>query len=471
VSVAFTAADAAAWTGGALRAGAPQTRFAAVSIDTRTCPPGALFVAIRGPRHDAHAFLDRALAAGAGGLVVEAGCGEALADGPVRIEVEDTTRALGALAAGHRAGFDGPVVGITGSNGKTTTKEMCSAILEGRGPCLHTRGNLNNLYGLPLTLLSREPEHRFAVVELGMNRRGEIAALAAIARPDVGVLTNIGTAHIGNLGSQEAIAAEKGDLLAALAPHAVAVVNADDRRVLAQAERTSARVLRFGRSLQAEVRAEDVAPRGEDYAFRLVAPAGEVSVEVPGLGETTVANALAAAAGALAAGASLEDVRRGLAAYRPAAGRMQRRAGAGGTWILDDSYNANPQSLEAALAALARLGARGRALAVLGDMGELGERAAEAHRAAGALAARLELDGLFAVGEHAAQVAEGAAAAGMRSGRIQTFADAEETARALRERLSPGDWILVKGSRSMRMERVVEALRAPEPPGAVEEAS
>jgi len=471
VSVAFTASDAARWTGGVLRAGAPQARFAAVSIDTRTCPPSALFVAIRGPRHDAHAFLDRARAAGATGVVVEAGSGEALVGDAVRIEVEDTTRALGALAAGHRGGFDGPVVGITGSNGKTTTKEMCAAILERRGPCLRTRGNLNNLYGLPLTLLSREPEHRFAVVELGMNRRGEIAALAAIARPSVGVLTNVGSAHIGMLGSQEAIAAEKGDLLAALAPDAVAVVNADDPRARAQADRTPARVVRFGRSPEAEVRAEEAAPRGEGYAFRLVAPAGEVEVEVPGLGETSVANALAAATAALVAGASLEDVRAGLAAYRPAAGRMQRRAGAGGTWILDDSYNANPQSLEAALGALARLGDRGRALAVLGDMGELGERAAEAHRSAGALAARLGLDGLLAVGEHAGEVAEGAAAAGMEGGKVQAFADPEDAVHALRRRLAPGDWILVKGSRSMRMERVVEALCAPEASGAVEEAS
>ncbi len=457
MSATFSAAQARDWMDARLAAGDPDARFGAVSIDTRTLEKGALFVAIRGPHHDAHAYLDRALAGGAGGLVVEAGRGDA-GDADVVLEVDDTTRALGALAAGHRGEFDGPVVGITGSNGKTTTKEMCAAILEQAGPCLRNRGNLNNEYGLPLTLLEREAHHRAAVVELGMNHRGEIARLAAIARPTVGVLTNVGTAHIEHLGSQDAIAVEKGDLLATLPADGTAAVNADDPRCVEQAARTAARVIHFGLAADADVRAEDVRSDSEGFAFALESPEGRVDVRVPGLGETTVINALAAAAGALAAGASLAQVRAGLAGYVPADGRMQRHSLPRGVELIDDSYNANPQSVAAALQSLARLKGRGRALAVLGDMGELGAESEPAHRAAGRLAADLHIDLLFAVGDHAGEVAAGARDAGMDAARIHVAADPAETSERLRAVLEENDWVLVKGSRSMRMERVVEAL-------------
>jgi UDP-N-acetylmuramoyl-tripeptide--D-alanyl-D-alanine ligase len=460
VSVPFRAREACAWTGGELLAGDAEARFAAVSIDTRTCPKGALFTAIRGPRHDAHAYLARALEAGAAGLLLERARADAVPPGAdaALIAVDDTTRALGALASGHRAGFDGPLVAITGSNGKTTTKEMCAAILARRGPCLRNRGNLNNQFGLPLTLLEREPEHRTVVVELGMNHRGEIATLAAISRPQVGVLTNVGTAHIEHLGSQDEIAREKGDLLAALPPDGVAVVNADDRRAADQAARHSGRVLRFGAAPAAEVRAEDVRQDDEGFGFRLATPAGAVDVRVAGLGETTLPNALAAAAAALAAGASLDDLRAGLADYAPPRGRMQHRRLGGGIELIDDTYNANPQSLEAALKSLARLKGPGRAVAVLGDMGELGRESGPAHRAAGGLAAELALDFLFALGDHAGEVAEGARSAGMAAERVHVAASHDDLGERLLALLAAGDWVLVKGSRSMRMERVVDAL-------------
>lgn len=459
--VGLGVAEAVRWTGADRLGGAANAHFGSVSIDTRTLEPGALFVAIRGPRYDAHRLLGAALEAGARGLLVERGRARGdWGDVPV-LAVDDTTRALGALAAGHRAAFTGPVVAITGSNGKTSTKEMCAAILDRRGPCLRNRGNLNNQFGLPLTLLEREPAHRALVVEIGMNHRGEIAPLAAIARPTVGVITNVGTAHIEHLGSQEEIALEKGDLVASLDADAVAVLNADDPRVMAAAARTRARVVRFGRAADAEVRAESVSARCDGgFDFALVTPEGRAAVHLEALAEVAVQNALAAAAAARAAGASLDDLAAGLAEYRAVDGRMQPRTLPGGARLIDDTYNANPQSMEAALASLARLKGGGRAIAVLGDMGELGEDAASAHLDVGRRVAGLGIDFLVVLGEHAGETAEGARAAGLPAERVhraESHAGAGERAGAV---AGPGDWILIKGSRAMRMEQVVRALGA-----------
>jgi len=460
VTIPFRAAEVASWTGGALRHGSPETSFQGVSIDTRSLRPGLLFLAIRGPRHDAHAYLADALNAGAAGLVVERGHElPAPAQRVPVIEVDDTTRALGALASGHRAGFAGPVIAITGSNGKTTTKEMCAAILGSLSPCLSTKGNLNNEFGLPLTLLERDAEQRSVVVELGMNHRGEIARLAAIARPTIGVLTNVGTAHIEFLGSRDEIAREKGDLLAALPPDGVAVVNADDARAREQAGRSRARVLGFGLAPEADVRAERITALGErGHAFDLVAGDERQAVHVAGIGEATVSNALAAAAAALAAGVSLAEAAVGLAAYRPVGGRMEPLALPRNIIVINDTYNANPQSMELALRSLASLRGSSRGLAVLGDMGELGETAEEAHRSAGRLVAELGLDFLFALGPHAEETARGALSAGMEPSRVRVSKDHDELGSALRAMLRGNDWVLVKGSRSMRMERVVQAL-------------
>ncbi len=463
MSVPFSAADVSRWTGARLVQGDGATRLRGASIDTRTLAPGVLFVAIRGETHDAHGFLADAAARGAAGLLVEAGC--ALPAGlpeclPV-LAANDTTEALGALGAGHRAGFDGPVVAITGSNGKTTTKEMCAAILGVRAPCLKTPGNWNNNFGVPLTLLLREPEHRALVVEIGMNHRGEIAPLVALARPSVGLITNVGTAHIENLGSQEEIALEKGDLVAGLAPPAVAVLNADDPRVLAQASRTRARIVTFGQKQRADVGAENVRALGErGFAFDLVSPGGREPVHVPGLGETTVINALAAAAAALAAGADLGDVATGLARFRPVGGRMEQIHLPRNIIVLNDSYNANPQSMAVALRSLAELKGTSRGLAVLGDMAELGESATPAHRAMGRLVAELALEWLFTVGQHAHETAAGAIEAGMDPTRVRVSESHAQTSAEVGEILQGNDWVLVKGSRSARMERVVEALVA-----------
>jgi len=461
MSVPFSVREVVKWTGGRLAVGRADAVFHGAGIDTRTITRDELFVAIRGERHDAHGFLDQAVAAGATGVVVDEAYVASGAGTPAAavIVVEDTTRALGALAAGHRAGFGGPVVGITGSNGKTTTKEMCAAILAVRGPTLKTRGNLNNEFGLPLTLLAREPEQWAAVVELGMNHRGEIARLTAIARPDVGVVTNVGTAHIEFLGSRENIALEKGDLTAGLGPAGVAVLNADDPLVDAQAGRVACRIVRFGHTDRADVRPRDVRFTDEGaFAFVLCTPEGEVAVRVPGLAETTVINALAAAAAAQAAGATLDEIAKGLERFEGAPGRMRCRRLASGARVIDDTYNANPQSVRSALESLARLKGRGRGIAVLGDMGELGEVAADAHREVGRLAAELGTELLIAIGARAHLVAEGARTGGMDAAKVRTGGEHEQVGAELRAELRPEDWVLVKGSRAMRMERVVETL-------------
>lgn len=473
-AAAFRAETAAQWCGGALLRGDAAVQFAGVETDTRRPLAGKLFVAIRGPRHDAHGFLDAALSAGAAGLLVERGAAVPAQTRVPVIAVADTTAALGALAKGHRAEFNGPVVAITGSNGKTSTKEMCAAILSRCGPTLKTPGNLNNAYGLPLSLLAREAGHRAMVVEIGMNQRGEIAQLAEIAAPTVGVITNVGSAHIGQLGSLAEIALEKGDLVAGLPETASAVLNAGDSRAAAQAERCRARVLRFGFDSAAplSVCARKVRACAGRFAFEMQigaelraarkaadAPGDWLPVSVTGLAAEAVENALAAATAALAAGAAPEQVQQGLADYAPPAGRMAPLALPGGAHCIDDSYNANPQSTAAALRALARVKQGGRGIFVLGDMGELGDCADAAHRSAGELAAALKLDGFFALGRFAETAAAAARAAGMAAETARACESHAEAAARAGQGLAAGDWVLVKGSRAMRMERVVEALR------------
>ncbi len=459
MSEPFLVQDLLSWTGGRLDRGEPSVSLGAVSTDTRSLPAETLFIAIRGPRHDAHDHLASAIEQGAKALLVEHT--DSLppgADLPV-VVVPDTTQGLGAIAAGHRLRFHGPVVAITGSNGKTTTKEMCAAILELSGPCLKNRGNLNNEFGLPLTLLERNPEHQTLVVEIGMNHRGEIAPLTAIAQPTIGVITNVGSAHIEHLGSQEEIALEKGDLIAALPADAIAILNADDPRVLAQASRTAARVITFGRGPDADLQAQEVvADENGSFAFDLVWERKRHEVRVAGLGEPTVLNALAAAAAALAAGSTLPEVVRGLLAYGGVPGRMARIDLPKGRVVIDDTYNANPQSTAAALESLGRLAGAQKGWAALGSMGELGATAAVAHQELGRLAARLQLRGLFALGQHASDYAEGAVAGGMAEEDVHVTSNHEELAELVLARMLPGEWILVKGSRAMEMERIVARL-------------
>ncbi len=370
MSVPFDARDVVGWTGGRLLAGQADTRFRGVGIDSRQVGPGDLFVAIVGPNHDAHRFVPQVAEAGVAGVLVAQGRLPERPDTLCVIEVPDTTAALGALGAGHRGGFRGPVVAITGSSGKTTTKEMCAAILSAAGPCLKTEGNLNNEFGVPLTLLRRESHHERLVIEMGMNHQGEIAKLAALARPTVALVTNCGVAHIEFLGSREAIAREKGDLYAALAPEGVAIANLDDERAAAQARRFGGRLIGYSCGDAGDVRARRARfVEGGAFAFTLETPEGKAEVRVTGLGATTVTNATGAAAAAMAAGATLDHVVQGLAAYRPPKGRMAPSPIAPGATVIDDSYNANPASMRASLEALASLAGERGGIAVLGRHG------------------------------------------------------------------------------------------------------
>jgi UDP-N-acetylmuramoyl-tripeptide--D-alanyl-D-alanine ligase len=463
VSVVAGVEELCRWTHGNLLRGQPNQCFDHTVIDSRQVGPGTLFVAIVGVKHDAHQFVNQVLTRGAAGAVIQSDHMDETI-GPSEgfiVHVDDTTRALADLAHGHRQSFAGPLIGITGSNGKTTTKELCAEILERRGPTLATRGNLNNQFGVPLTLLRRQPEDAHVIIEMGMNHRGEIAGLAAIAEPTIGILTNVGSAHIEYLGSRENIAAEKGDLLAALPARGTAVVGRDEPLAFEQARRTAARVLTFGTDPSAELYASGIRfVDASAFAFHLETPFGQGELRVPGLSETIVLNSLAAAGGAFAAGASFEDVGKGLAAHRGVPGRMQPRPLAGDVLAIDDSYNANPQSMRHALETLARLGRSGRRYAVLGEMGELGDEADRAHREAGRLAGELGIDGLFLLGASAELVAEGAREAGLAAEQIHVEASHEAIADALCERLAKGDCVLVKGSRAAAMERVISALEA-----------
>jgi UDP-N-acetylmuramoyl-tripeptide--D-alanyl-D-alanine ligase len=443
-------------TGGQVLPPGARATVSGVSTDSRTLRPGDLFVALRGERFDGHSFLARAVEGGAAACLSE----EVVAGLPVPVvHVSDTLHALGELAAARRREFAGPVVAVTGSSGKTSTKEMLAAILALTGPGLKTEGNFNNLIGLPLTLFRLEPDHRWAVLEMGMSARGEIARLAQIAAPDIGIITNVGPAHLETLHGLDGVARAKGELFAALPAGGTAVINADDERVAGIPVANGVRRLLFGFGAAAEVRAEAVAAAGASVSFRLLLPEGAWPVTLPVAGRHNVANALAAAAAATALGVLGEVIARGLGSFRPASGRMEVVSLADGTVLVEDSYNANPLSVRAALAALDEMGGEGRRIAVLGDMLELGEAAAGLHREVGAAAAR-HVDLLLLLGPLASETAAGAREAGMAAEAVTVVASHEEAAERLRQLLRPGDRVLVKGSRGMRMEKVSALLRA-----------
>jgi UDP-N-acetylmuramoyl-tripeptide--D-alanyl-D-alanine ligase len=418
--------------------------FARVSTDTRTIGAGELFVALSGPNFDGHEFAARAIDAGAAGLLVA----RRLALDAPQVVVEDTRLALGRLGAAWRAQLRGPLLAITGSNGKTTTKQMLASIMARRGPCLATRGNLNNDIGVPLTLLELEPTHASAVVELGANHRGEIAYLASLAQPDVGLITNAASAHLEGFGNLDGVAAGKGELYEALPAHGVAVINADDHyaeywRRLAGTRR----VISFGRSAGADFREVG----GHAGPLQVVTPYGPLSIELPLPGDHNRMNALGAMAAAAAAGATAEQVVSGLEKFEVPGGRLARVAGRRGATLVDDSYNANPASMRAALEWACGVGQT--VLFVMGDMGELGGDAATLHAEVGARAKALGVTRLFAIGQltpHAV-AAFGAGAS--------HHPDLAGLCAALEDALAPGCIVLIKGSRSARMERVVDALR------------
>ena len=457
----FTARELSAATGGRWTGEAPAS-IEGVSTDTRAIPAGSAFVALRGERFDGHDFLADAARSGASCAVVARGRAASGPPGLPLLEVDDTLAALGAVARLHRLRFSIPVVGVTGSNGKTTTREMIAAILATRGPVLSTEGNLNNEVGVPLTLLRLLPTHTAAVIEMGMSHRGEIGRLAAIAEPRVGVVTNAFPAHLEGLGSVDGVADAKGELYRGLPADGVVVANADDPRMLHRARKSGRRVLTFsgGSDRGADVVLLDVlAQDPEGMRFLLGIGTKEVEVRLPLVGEHNAVNAAAAAAAALSLGCSDREIVRGLAGVRPVGRRLRVERLPSGVLLVDDCYNANPASMKAALRTLRQLAGAGRALAALGDMLELGPAEDDLHRELGRDAAAAGLAALATFGPRAGLAREAAIEAGMA--RSDTFhtEDPLLLVAFVRERLRPGDALLVKGSRGMKLERLVEALR------------
>ena len=429
----------------------PSVRFAGVSTDTRSVEAGDLFVALRGERFDGHDFVAQAFAGGAVAALVNEVRAEALT-GP-RVAVDDTLRALGRLAQRWRTRFAIPVVGVVGSNGKTTVKEMIASIFRasvGDAHVLATRGNLNNAIGLPLTVLRLRDDHRLAVLELGMNHRGETRELAAIAQPTIAVITNAQREHQEFMRSVADVAEEHADLIRALDASGTAVINADDAHASVWRAAASARKrIEFGLENRADVHATFVAHRDRSE-LAIATPRGRVDVLLGVPGRHMVVNALAATAVALAADIALDAVRAGLTAFRAVDGRLVARSMPGGTVVIDDSYNANPDSVRAAIDVLAA--APGQKWLVLGDMGEVGEQGPAFHREIGAYAKRAGIDRLLASGE---LMAEAVQAFGTGAEHVDSV---EELAQRVASTVRAGVTVLIKGSRFMRMERVVAAL-------------
>ena len=460
----FSDEEVAKAIGAHSRAGAAPAAYTGVCTDTRSLTPGCLFVALQGERFDAHTFLAQARAGGAAAAVVRDDRTLPPLPGsfPMYV-VTDTLEALGALARFHRQRFRIPVAAVGGSNGKTTTKEMVGAILATRGPALKTEGNLNNEIGVPLTLLRLEPSHVAAVIEVGMNHPGEITRLTRIVQPQAGLITVVQPEHLEGLGSLEGVAEAEGELFRELGPESIAVVNQDDALIPAQAARSQARKLTFGRTPGVDVQLLAVETLGLEGLQATVRYQGKAwPVRLHFIGEHNALNATGAFAVGLALGYSPEECARGLEMARPYARRLNVVEGLGGITVVDDCYNANPASMDAALDTLRTLVPSGaRAVAVLGDMLELGSGELEDHRALGErTVGKAQLVAFFGP-----RSKKGFQAASSLGDAAAHFTEVEPMVAWLEPRLKAGDVVLVKGSRGMRLERVVAALTGAAAPG------
>jgi UDP-N-acetylmuramoyl-tripeptide--D-alanyl-D-alanine ligase len=446
---------------GHLVAGDRSRAFDSVSIDTRTLRPGALFVAIRGDRFDGAAFVDAAVAAGASGVLVPAGHGPRQPGEAVVIEVDDAVLALQALAHTVRRASGATVVAITGSAGKTTTKEVTAEFLGARYRVMRNRGNLNNHIGLPLSLIELSARPDVAVVELGMNHVGEISTLVGIAEPDIRVWTNVGEAHLGFFASIDAIADAKAEIFEGAGPRTVLVANADDDRIVSRVPRFAGRVVTFGASPAADVRATNVEDRGVDgVAAHVTTPRGSVDLSTSLLGSGNLSNVLAATAVAVELDVPLDALPARAAMLRAPSHRGEVVRLRDGITVIDDSYNANPTAAKRALGVLARTKAA-RKIAILGEMLELGDRAAALHEEVGRAAAAAGADRLLTVGgEPARAMADAAVVAGLPPSRVEHFATSADAAERASVLVGAGDLVLVKGSRGVRTDVVVDRLKA-----------
>ena len=451
-------------TDGELMAGPSGTRFSGISIDSRQISEDELFVAVKGATHDGHLFIPEVIERGVRGIVVDRRkASDALTDlipGHVTcVLTDDTIRALGDLAAFHRGRFSIPVVCITGSNGKTTTKEMTASVLGEKFNTLKTHLNLNNEFGVPLTLFRMDPSHEAAVIELGMNHPGEIRRLSEICRPDFGVITNIGPAHLEGLGSINNVMAAKGELIDNIKKDGILILNGDDPYCMELGKTSGRKVFRFGLALDADVRATEIANKENATVFKLQLPDEEIFIRINAPGRFMVSNALAAAAVGSLIGLSARQIKSGIEKFRPVKGRMDMRQTRLGFFIIDDSYNANPASMEAAINTLVSLKGLKKGALVAGDMLELGEKAKQLHERIGEFAARSGVNRLFLTGEYAACIKKGAQRRGMSEEDI-IIGDKAHLVESLLDYLSPRDWVLVKGSRSSGMDAVVGQLEA-----------
>ena len=464
--MSLSAADIAAATGGRLVSGDPARRIERWSIDTRSLQPGDVFVAIRGDRFDGHEFAAAALTAGAAGVVVAttAALAEAGKAGaaPFVIEVADTTRALQQVAREVRRRSGAKVVAITGSAGKTTTKELTAEFLSAKYTVYRNRGNLNNHIGLPLSLLELRTRPDVAVVELGMNHAGEIRTLVGIAEPEVRVWTNVGDAHVGFFESSEAIADAKAEIVEQGRPADLLVANADDERICARLGAFSGRILTFGLSDRAHVRASAVEHRGlNGIRATVTSPAGEFRLDTPLLGTGNLLNLLAASAVAVDMGIEPGTIAERAASVRPASHRGELLRLPGGVTLIDDSYNSSPAALKRSLETVAAATGSARKIAVLGEMLELGPHAARLHAECGRAAAESGLNLLIAVGgEGARALAFSAGNSGMNPSSVVYLPTSTEAAEVAATKVRPGDLVLVKGSRGIRTDVVVDRLKA-----------
>ena len=442
--------------------GNPQTPFVGLGTDSRTIKRGELFWVLKGERFDGHDFVQKAVNAGAAGVVVQKGNfrQEALVGNPVIITVDDTLKALGDLAHSWRQQHDVRVLAITGSAGKTTTKEMAADILELDNKTLKSPGNFNNLIGLPLTLLKIDRKDRNVVVEMGMNRPGEIARLTEIAGPDAGVITNVGMAHLEGLKNLEGVARAKVEMIREISSDGRVAVNGDDALLLKTSSGLGKEIITFGLNEKNDIRACRISnSQREGISFDLLYQGDSRSVRLKVPGIYNVFNALAAAAGCICLNIPPEQIVEGLGRYKGLSGRFELIPLPGNILLVDDTYNANPSALKAALASIRILVEEGgRIIVGLGEMMELGDTTASAHRAAGRRVAELGAEFLFAVGDHARHVVTGAVSAGMPPDHAKVVADAMEMLKEIKEEMVQKDLIFLKGSHKMGLKAVVDGL-------------
>ena len=445
-------------TTGNLIAGASGKTFYGISTDSRLVKKGNLFIALKGEKFDGHDFVNQALQQGAAGVVVsDSKVSQDLMDKSVAvIKVADTLIAFGDLAHEWRKRFPITVIGLTGSSGKTTTKEMIAAIIGRKKNILKTEGNLNNLIGLPQTIFRLTAEHELAILEMGTNTRGEIKRLTQISLPDIGLITNIGPAHLAGFGSMDAVREEKGDLFFNMSPSGTITVNIDDKAVAICAEHWTGRKITFSMSPNADVTVKDIKINGiKGMSFNLIIGENIQKVEMKIVGLHHVNNAMAAAATGLAVGMDIKTIAEGLAEFRPFSGRMEMVKLRNGSFLLDDSYNANPASVREALMTLKDLKIHHNDYVFLGDMLELGAESEEMHRKIGMLIATIGINALFLQGDFSRVTAAGAMEGGLLPENIFFLSGADNGINYLKENLKKGDWILVKGSRGMKMEKIV----------------